>query len=444
VSDTSDSAPIESSQWASPTAVATLDPVWQPPSDSGSGNGGDGTGSSSGSATPPPARSRSGGPIALFLLVAVAAFLIAGPVRSHFVATRSTTGVAAPTLTPAPTRPTVVSPAPSAGGGATSSSGTLSQVEIASIGAKVNRGVVNINTELGFQGGSAAGTGMVLTSSGEVLTNNHVVLGATTITVTVVDTGRTYTARVVGTAPTQDIAVLQLDGASGLKTISASTATVSIGDLVVATGNAGGRGGTPSVVSGTVVDTGQTITATDENGSNPQTLTDLIQVSAPIESGDSGGPLANRAGEVIGMDSAAEVSGTRFRTTSSAGYAIPIAKALSVVKQIESGKASATVHIGLPAFLGVQIADGGTTRRGVPAPTQAVIAGVERGTPAASIGLAAGDTITSVNGQAVDSPTRLTTLLQAAHPGDQVAIGWTDQSGTAHTARPTLIAGPAD
>jgi S1-C subfamily serine protease len=323
-------------------------------------------------------------------------------------------------------------------------SSALSSSEIASIAAKVNTGVVDINTELGFQGGRAAGTGMVLTSSGEVLTNNHVIQGSTKISVTVVATGRTYTAHVVGTAPSDDIAVIQIEGASGLKTINTATATVAIGDPVVATGNAGGRGGTPSAVAGSVVALGQTITATDENGANPEQLTNLIQIDAPIEAGDSGGPLANRAGEVVGMDSAAEVSGTRFRTTSTSGFAIPIAKALSVAQQIESGKASSTIHIGLPAFLGVQIAGTGGGRGVVPSSTGALVAGVERGTPAATIGLAAGDTITSVNGQTVDSAAQLTTRLQTARPGDQVAIGWTDQSGAQHTARATLIAGPAD
>jgi S1-C subfamily serine protease len=198
-----------------------------------------------------------------------------------------------------------------------------------------------------------------------------VIQGSTKISVTVVATGRTYTAHVVGTAPSDDIAVIQIEGASGLKTINTATATVAIGDPVVATGNAGGRGGTPSAVAGSVVALGQTITATDENGANPEQLTNLIQIDAPIEAGDSGGPLANRAGEVVGMDSAAEVSGTRFRTTSTSGFAIPIAKALSVAQQIESGKASSTIHIGLPAFLGVQIAGTGGGRGVVPSSTGA-------------------------------------------------------------------------
>ncbi|MEO6627474.1 MAG: trypsin-like peptidase domain-containing protein, partial [Aquihabitans sp.] len=449
VPETSEPAPPDSWDAGAAATTATLPPrgfVWEIPSSTG----GDGGGASPVAGapwpqTPPPHRSgRSFAAIvAAFVVMALVGFLTAGALRSRATTTTaaapSATVAPAPSATVAPTRPfTSTVPAPSVASG-TASSG-LSSSDVASIAARVNRGVVNIDTVLGFQGGSAAGTGMVLTSSGEVLTNNHVIQGSTKITVTVVDTGRSYAAHVVGTDPSDDVAVLQIEGASGLKTITAAKSTVTVGDPVVASGNAGGRGGTPTSVAGTVVALGQAITATDENGSNPERLTDLIQVNAAIESGDSGGPLANAAGEVIGMDSAAEVNGTRFRSTSTSGFAIPIAKAFSIVQQIDSGKASSTIHLGLPAFLGVQMA--GTPASGNAA--GALVAGVERGTPAGTIGLAAGDTITSVNGQAVDSPTRLTTLLHAAHPGDKVAIGWTDQSGSLQTAQATLIAGPAD
>jgi S1-C subfamily serine protease len=329
----------------------------------------------------------------------------------------------------------------------------LSSSDVASIASKVNKGVVDINTELGYQDGEAAGTGMVLTASGDVLTNNHVIAGATKITATVVATGRTYTAHVVGTAPTEDVAVIHLDGASSLSTITASKSNVSVGDPVVASGNAGGKGGAPSVTAGNIVAVGQTITASDDNGANAQRLGDLIQFDATIAPGDSGGPLANRAGEVIGMNSAAEVSGARFSSTSTSGYAIPISKALTIAGQIESGAASSTVHIGLPAFLGVQIAGNGNGngagrlgRGGVPATATAaaVVSGVVPGTPAASLGLTPGDTVTSVNGTTVTSGSTLTTVLQTQRPGDQVTIGWTDASGRQHSARTTLIAGPAD
>jgi S1-C subfamily serine protease len=446
VTENAEPVASEAPEWAGSATTATLAPPdmeWEIPSSAGGSGGGaaQAAGPPWSPAPPPPRAGRGFAPIvAAFLAMALIGYMAAGALRSR---TTTTTTPSAVVTVPATSPFTATAPAPSASATDAGSSG-LSSSEVASIAAKVNKGVVDINTELGFQGGSAAGTGMVLTSSGEVLTNNHVIQGSTAISVTVVDTGRTYAAHVVGTDPSDDVAVIQIEGASGLKTITAAKSSVALGDPVVASGNAGGRGGTPSTVAGTVVAMGQAITATDENGSNPERLTDLIQINAAIESGDSGGPLANRAGEVIGMDSAAEVNGTRFRSTSTSGFAIPIAKAMSIAQQIESGKATTTVHIGLPAFLGVQIA-GSTGRNGAVAGSAgALVAGVERGTPAATLGLAAGDTITSVNGQPVDSATSLTSLLQAGHPGDQAAIGWTDQSGTQHTGRATLIAGPAD
>lgn len=406
------------------------------------------------SAAEPPRRPRAGritGAVAALVLTAVVAFVVGGSLAAR--STPNAIGVATPASPSAgigaslsPTSPT--SPvSPGADGGVSGSNG-------ASTTAAQFNGIVDINTRLGYQGASAAGTGMVLTSAGEVLTNNHVIAGSTRISVTAVDTGRTYTAHVVGTDPTDDVAVIQLEAASKLSTVTtAASSKVAIGDPVVAVGNAGGQGGTPSVVDGTVVALGQAITASDENGSNAERLTDLIEVDAPIEAGDSGGPLFNTSGRVIGMDSAAEVSGSRLRSTTAAGYAIPIDKALSIADKIESGKASKTIHIGLPGFLGVQIsgsgsgsgsgspfgaADGPATGGG------AAVAGVESGTPAASIGLAAGDTITSVNGHTVDSAPTLSTLLRGARPGDTATIGWVDRAGTEHSARATLATGPAD
>lgn len=427
----------ETSEWTG--GATTLPPrhlEWIPPSAPGGGGGGaPPPWGLEGPPAVPPTHGPAGGKfrtVIAGILVLAMAVLLAGRLHS------SSTSTDVSLFTPA---------APTATGG-----GGLSSSEVSSIAAKVNKGVVDIDTTLGYEKAEAAGTGMVLTSSGVVITNNHVVLGATKITATVVDTGRTYTAHVIGTDPTDDVAIIQLEGASGLKTISpAKSSTVAVRDPVVASGNAGGKGGAPSVSAGNVVAIGQTITASDQDGSNAQRLTDLIQFDATIAPGDSGGPLANRNGEVIGMNSAAEVGGTRFSSTSSSGYAIPIAKALSIAGQIESGQASSTVHIGLPGFLGVQIAPSaiGSGRPGARNGTAssvagAVVAGVESGAPAASIGLKAGDTIISVNGQTVDLPSTLTKLLAAQHPGDQVTVGWTDSSGARHTASATLIAGPAD
>jgi S1-C subfamily serine protease len=341
---------------------------------------------------------------------------------------------------PAPSAPLDPTPGPGSsdpttGSGRGSSAPTP---QSAAIAAKVDPGIVDINTTDSFASGAGAGTGMVLTSSGEILTNNHVIDGATNISVTSVTSGKTYRAAVVGTDPTEDIAVLSLSGASGLSPIPlGNSSSVAVGDSVVAIGNAGGAGGTPSVVTGAVQAVNQTITASDVGGANPETLNGLLETDAPIQPGDSGGPLVNTSGEVIGIDTAASV-GRRFSAGASEGFAIPIERALNVVKQIEAGKASATVHLGLPGFLGVSISPARSSSAG------AVVAAVVPGLPAAAAGVHAGDTITALDSTAVDSAQALSTLTRQHRPGDRVVLVWTDAGGGSHTATVTLGTGPAD
>jgi S1-C subfamily serine protease len=300
-------------------------------------------------------------------------------------------------------------------------------------------GVVDIDTVLKYQGARAAGTGMVISSSGEVLTNNHVVNGATSIKVTIVSTGATYTATVVGTDPTDDVAVLQLQNASGLQTVrTGDSSTVAPADQVTVVGNANGVGGTPSSATGTVVATGQSLTASDESGANAETLTDMIEINAAVIAGDSGGPLYNSDGKIVGMDTAAS-SGRTFggdaAVSSTVAYAIPINRALSIATQIESGHETSTIHIGAPAFLGISSVD---TVQGV------VVAGVADGSPAARAGLSAGDVITSVGGTAVQSAEGVSSAIKSHSPGDRVTVTWTDTVGTSHSATVTLATGPAD
>ncbi len=322
------------------------------------------------------------------------------------------------------------------GGSGNSGSSTGGQINSATV-AGVEKGVVDINTKLGYQSASAAGTGMVLSANGEVLTNNHVIDGATAITATVVTTGKTYTAKVVGEDPTADVAVLQLQGASGLSTVPLGNSSgVSNGDSVIAIGNAGGVGGAPSVVSGQVLATGQSITASDVGGANAERLSDLIEMNAPIEPGDSGGPLVNSAGKVIGMNTAASTSG-RFQVAANTAFAIPINDALNVVHQIENGQESSTVHLGLPGFLGVSV-DPQSNANG------ALIASVVSGSAASKIGLQQGDVVTAVDGHQLSQASDLSTALQVHHPGDKVTLTWTDQSGSSHTATATLGSGPAN
>ena len=325
-------------------------------------------------------------------------------------------------------------------GGGTPTTTSIVAPSTGSIGA----GVVVINADLAFQGAAAAGTGMVLTPSGEVLTNNHVISGATKIDVVVPNTGHSYKARVVGYDRTADVALLQLQGASGLKTVSISSATVSVGAKVTAAGNAGGDGRI-TLATGTVTALEQSITASDPTGASEH-LTGLIETNAGIRPGDSGGPLLNSQGQVVGMDTAASSQFTFHDVSTTDAFAIPMGIAHSIADAISSGNASATVHIGTTAFLGIEAvsADVSGLGHGGQAATSsgALIVSVVSGGPAASSGLSGGDLITAINGQGVASPTALTSLLLTKKPGAKVKVVYVDQSGTSHTAAVTLGSGP--
>jgi S1-C subfamily serine protease len=291
---------------------------------------------------------------------------------------------------------------------------------------------------------------MVLTSSGEVLTNNHVIDGATSISVTDIGNGRTYSASVVGYDRTDDVAVLQLHGASGLHTVSiGNSSNVAVGDAVVGIGNAGGTGGTPSVAAGSITALDQTITASDEGSGTSEQLSGLLETDANIEPGDSGGPLVNTAGQVVGMDTAGSDSSSAQSATQA--YAIPVNRAISLAEQMEAGDRSATVHIGTTAMLGVEVdstaqnGQGGGFGFGHQSGSDVsgvTIANVVSGSPADDAGLAEGDVITAVGGTSVASPDALSAALAGYHPGSSVQIQWVDQSGQQDSATVTLTAGP--
>jgi S1-C subfamily serine protease len=321
-------------------------------------------------------------------------------------------------------------------GSGTDGSGTGGTSESAATPATAaqKKGVVTIDTVIGYdQSQQAAGTGMVLTSDGTILTNNHVIQGATAIRVTDETTGKQYTADVVGADATNDVAVLKLRDASGLSTVTLDDdGGASTGDAVTDVGNAEGTGDLVAA-AGTVTATDQDIQVQSESGTGTESLTGLLQLAAQVVSGDSGGPVLDSEGEVVGMATAAS-SGTADVT----GFAIPISTAKSIADKILAGDSSGTITIGLPAFLGVQISSTATgTTSGVP------IAGTVEGSGAASAGLAAGDTITSVDGTAVTSSDQLTKLISGHGVGDRVAVGYTTSTGTAKTATVTLTAGPA-
>lgn len=326
-------------------------------------------------------------------------------------------------------------------GGAQPNTSGLSASEISSIASSIKPAVVDIVATFSYQRASGAGTGIVLTSDGYVLTNNHVINGATSLSVTDIGNGKTYNATVVGYDSTHDVALLKLANASGLQTAGiGDSSALSVGDAVVAVGNAGGVGGEPSSAAGSVTALHQAITASDALDGTSEQLSGLIRVDAAVRSGDSGGPMVTTDGKVVGMTTAAS-QGYSLSSSDNAGFAIPINEAMAIVDQIRSGQETSTVHIGGTAFLGVLVSTapgraGATTTQGAP------LAGVVPGGAAAKDGLAQGDTITAFDGHAVTSPTGLTTLMLSHHPGDQVKVTWVDVAGQTHHATVTLQSGP--
>jgi len=324
------------------------------------------------------------------------------------------------------------------GTGTDTGTGTTSSTSTAATAATDAQklGVVTIVSDLYYSETSqAAGTGIVLSSDGQILTNNHVIEGATSIAVTIESTGVTYQADVVGTDATDDIAVLQLVSSSGKSVTGLTTATLdadtlSVGDAITSVGNAEGTGDLVAA-AGTVTALDENITVGNEGTGSSESLTGLIQIDADVVSGDSGGPLVDSEGEVTGIVTAAS-SGTADIT----GFAIPISTATTIAQQILSGVESGNVSIGTPAFLGVQLA---TTQTAV----GATLAGSVEGTPAATAGFAAGDVITSVNGVAVANSDALSAAIASHEVGDSVSIGYTTAAGVASSVQVTLMAGPA-
>lgn len=296
--------------------------------------------------------------------------------------------------------------------------------------AQVGPQVVNISTRFGYNNAIGAGTGIVIDPGGVVLTNNHVISAATDINAFDVGNGQSYAVDVIGYDRAADIAVLQLRGAGGLAS-AAIGGGVSVGEPVVALGNAGGQGGTPSAVGGHVVALNQTVSATDTLTGADERLGGLIQADTAIRPGDSGGPLVNNAGQVVGVNVAASDS---YKMSGGQGFAIPIGNAMGVAGAIRAGAGSNTVHIGPTAFLGLGVADNG----GNGARVQRIV----NGGPAAGSGIAPGDVIIRVDGVPVNGATAMSDVLVPHHPGDTVTLFWRDQAGGERSAPVTLADGP--
>ncbi|HUZ87339.1 MAG TPA: trypsin-like peptidase domain-containing protein [Candidatus Baltobacterales bacterium] len=310
-------------------------------------------------------------------------------------------------------------------------------IDPASVAAKIDPAIVDINTVIGSS--QAAGTGQIISSTGEVLTNNHVVDGSTSIQVTVVSDGQTYTAHVIADDPSADVAVIQMEGASGLPTVTfASSSSLAVGQSVVALGNALGDGGTPRATSGSVTGLDQTITASEGGGQSEQ-LNGMVQSDATIWPGDSGGPLVNAASQVVGMITAGEAQG--FRSTSSnVAYAIPSDTILTIVNEIRAGQSDPEITYGQVGFIGVsartmdaQLA----AQLGLNVSSGALVETVVAGGAAANAGIGRLSVITQVGSSTISTIDDLGTAVRSHRPGEKVSVTWVDQGGT-HTTTVTL------
>ena len=354
------------------------------------------------------------------------------------------------------------------------------RLHVQAIYDKVEPTVVDVTSALRYEAETAEGTGFVINAAdGLILTNNHVIRDATAVTVTLTRNGEQFPARIVGADLPADVALLQVQGPPKLAQAAvANSSTLGAGAPVLALGNQAGAGGTPTVAPGVITGTGQTIEANDASTAFTETLHDMLATSAHIAPGDSGGPLADAQGQVVGMVTAAgDGSG-------GAGYAIPIDDALAAARLIAAGRAAPGVIIGTHAFLGVVVrstaspgprdhAPGGpsskarpfpvsappmsashclptsTARpgpmpsRAAPARSGALVYGVLCGTGAAAAGLAPGDVITGAAGRPVPSPAALTTIVGKCQPGAVVPITWVSPGGHRQTSLVRLDAAPA-
>jgi S1-C subfamily serine protease len=362
--------------------------------------------------------------------------------------------------------------------------GTASQVTVKSaaqseprplsdavVRARIEPSVVDVTATLTYDNETASGTGFVINGrTGLILTNNHVIRDATSVTVTVPATDQIYQADIVGVDVPADVAVLQIGAATGLPSAPlGDSTTVNAGAQVMSFGNQAGEGGLPAVASGIITGTNRTIQADDGAAAFSETLHGMLATTARIQPGDSGGPLADSTGTVIGVDTAAGTGGT------DTGYAIPIDAAMAAERLITGRQPGQGISLGTDGFLGA-IVGSGTTRspagqqaqeRGAvagtasagrclpnqqdvatpgtiaPAPAGALVMGVLCGTGAATAGIAAGDVITIADGHQVESGGALTAILAGCRPGSLMSVTWVSAAGLTRTSTIRLDPAPA-
>jgi S1-C subfamily serine protease len=303
------------------------------------------------------------------------------------------------------------------------------------IAARVASATVLISATLRHQFSLTQGTGIVLTSSGLVLTDEHVIADAESITAQVGGTGRTYQAALIGADVADDVALLQLEHASALGTATLGrSADAAVGNRVVVLGYP--DEGEPAVVAGRLTGLDESIdvpeTESERGTSNEPKIGyfGMLHSTAHTRPGQSGGPVLDTSGHVIGM---AQVGG-------SDDFDIPIDRALADAREIAAGHRSADVIIGAPAELGLVMRTWSPTAGSA---AGARVLRVYREAAARSLDIQVGDVVTELDGSSIASAAEYRQVLTHYRPGDRIEVTWTDSRGRSHTARTTLTAGAA-
>jgi S1-C subfamily serine protease len=307
--------------------------------------------------------------------------------------------------------------------------------DIQAVLARVEPAVVSIDTTVLQTGNSGnfvegAGSGMILTADGEVLTNNHVVAGATSVEVTLFGQTKQYGARVIGTDPGRDLALVQISGAHDLPTVTlGKSSDVRVGDGVIAIGNALALQGGPTVTDGIVSATDRSLSAQSDTSNSTENLSGLIQTDAPINPGNSGGPLVNSHGDVIGMNTAVAQSSAGNAPAQNIGFAIAIdsIKAqLDVLRNGGTGRPGTSGTASQASYAGViietvtpQLAQ----QKNLTPTSGAFVTETDPNGPAQRAGIRTGDVIVSVAGTPVATAAQVVTVLHQHKPGTTVPIG---------------------
>ena len=319
------------------------------------------------------------------------------------------------------------------------------ETSVANIVSKVTPAVVSIISETRSSGMSSffgsstsqsAGTGMIVSEDGYILTNKHVIEGATKVQV-VTDAGDTYNdVEIVGQDPLNDVAYLKIKDVSGLPTISlGDSKSIAVGQPVLAIGNALGAYQN-SVTQGIISGTGRSVTASDSSGNNAETLTDMLQTDAAINPGNSGGPLVNAAGDVIGINTAVSTNANGL------GFAIPISATKGMLRRIMEDGKDERAYLGL-VYVTVTAEVAKEAKLSVNHGAYIYNSGrgdaIAEGGPADKAGLKAGDVITKVGNIEVGRAGSISTLIGEYKVGDTVQLTYI-RDGEEKTTEVTLEA----